>query len=460
MKSLWSGRFKSEMHPLLKCFSYSLAVDHELFHAEIEVNEAYARMLAKIKLIRVSESRAILRALKSIRKEWKNENVCLLSQQYEDVHTYIQQELERKIGKAGKKIHTGRSRNDLVITSTRVYLRGRVSDIEKQIQKTQKALVQLAKEAGDGIIPGLTHLKKAQPILMAHHLLAYVEMLEEDRSRFVDVQKRINVLPLGSAALAGSSLPLDRNFLAKALGFDSISANSLQATSDRGFMAEILSSLAILWMHLSRLSEDFILWNSEAFGLIELEDSIATGSSLMPQKKNPDLFELIRGRAGVIFGQLQAILTLQKGLPLAYHRDLQEDKPGLFDAFRKTQLALELLSVSLDHVHFNPKAMAAALQDDAIYATDVLEYLVRKEIPFSEAHEAVGKAVRYAQDHERSLRDLSLKEWKIFSKAFDEKVYELFDPAASISAKKTSGSTHPARVRKEIVTWTKKLNKQ
>ena len=457
MKSLWGGRFKSEMHPLLKEFSYSLLVDHELFEVELDVNAAYAKMLAKIRLISPQESKAIERGLAAIRKAWKPENVCSLSCDYEDIHTYIQQQLEKRIGPAAKKIHTGRSRNDLVVTSTRLYLMRKLEEIQGRIGQTQKSLVDLARKAGDAIIPGMTHLKKAQPILLAHHLLAYVEMMEEDRQRLKDSCRRMNVLPLGSGALAGSSLALDREFLARQLGFKKISSNSLQVTSDRAFIVEALSGLAILWMHLSRLSEDFILWNSEAFHYVELEDAFATGSSLMPQKKNPDIFELLRGRAGGIFGSLQALLVLQKGLPLAYNRDLQEDKPALFDALRKTDLALALLTETLQHVSFHPAAMSKALEDDGIYATDLLEYLVRKKVPFSEAHEAVGKAVWKAQETGRSLSEISLQEWKNFSKKFENDIYDLFDPKVSVNAKKTSGSTHPAKVKKAIKGWEKKL---
>ncbi|MSR77875.1 MAG: argininosuccinate lyase [Candidatus Omnitrophica bacterium] len=458
-KALWGGRFKKGMHPLLKEFSYSLLVDHELLGAELEVSSVYARMLSKIGLITSKEAAQIMAGLEKIKKSWKPGDACRHFQEIEDIHTFIQQELEKNAGSAGKKIHTGRSRNDLVVTTTLIYTRGKLAQLETAIAAVQKSLVILAKKAGDLIIPGMTHLRKAQPILAAHHLLAYVEMLEGDRSRFQDAGKRMNVLPLGSAALAGSALPLDRKFLAKELGFDRISSNSLAATADRGWVAEILAGYSILWMHLSRLSEDMILWNNEAFGYIDLDDEFSTGSSLMPQKKNPDVFELLRGRAGVVFGQLQAILTLQKGLPLAYNRDLQEDKPGLFDAMRKTQIALAVLAPTLETITFNPKAMKKALEDDSIYSTDVLEYLIQKGIPFSTAHEIVGKIVRHAQDCGLGLKDMPLSDWKNFSSAFDKTVFHLLDPSASVSGKKTEGSTHPARVKREILKWERNLKK-
>ncbi len=456
-KKMWGGRFKKEMHPALKCFSYSLETDRKLFSAELRVNEAYAKMLAKIGILTVAESRKIIQALRVIGKSFTCEDLKACVCKYEDIHTLIQQELEKKAGAVAKKIHTGRSRNDLVVTSTRIYLREKVSEIWIGVKKLQKALVAVAEKAEGIILPGMTHLRKAQPVLLAHHLLAYVEMLDEDNARLADSMKRINVLPLGSAALAGSALPLDQKFLAKELGFSAIAPNSLAAVSDRGFLAEILGALSILWVHFSRLAEDFILWNNEAFGYVELDDAFATGSSLMPQKKNPDVFELVRGRAGVVFGQLQAILTVQKGLPLSYNRDLQEDKPGVFDAVKKTLTALELLALTVGSATWNKEAMAAAVQEDSLFATDILEYLVRRDVAFSEAHQLVGRIVRYAAEAEKNMSQLSIQEWKKFSPKFDADIHDLFDPKDSVRGKKTIGSTHPARVKQAIAVWKKTL---
>ena len=457
-KKLWGGRFKKEMHPALKCFSYSLETDKELFDAEIRVNEAYAKMLARMGLITVAESKTILRGLKSVGQILTGRDLAAYADQYEDIHTLIQMELEKKAGAVAKKIHTGRSRNDLVVTSTRLYLRDKVAVIWFMVKKLQKALVITAEKAGEIIIPGMTHLRRAQPVLLAHHLLAYVEMLDEDNARLADSMKRVNVLPLGSAALAGSALPLDQKFLAKELGFTKIAENSMAAVSDRGFLAEFLGVVSILWMHLSRLAEDFILWNSEAFGFMELDDAFATGSSLMPQKKNPDVFELVRGRSGVIFGYLQAMLTIQKGLPLSYNRDLQEDKPGVFDSIKKTTTALEILSLAISSVSWHKRAIARAVEDDSLFATDILEYLVRKKLAFSEAHQMVGKVVRYAAESGKKLRELSIQEWKKFSPKFGADIHELFDLKDSVWGKKTIGSTHPVRVKKEIAKWGKKLS--
>lgn len=456
-KGLWGGRFKKGMHPALKSFSYSLAVDGELFGAELQVNRAWAKMLAKTGIIPKSDAAKILRALDQTEKDFKGKTLCEFIKEYEDVHTLVQSWVEKKAGAVAKKIHTGRSRNDLVVTSTKVYLRGKIQQIDLGMRGLQKALVLLSVKAGDKIIAGMTHLRKAQPVLAAHHLLAYVEMIEEDRARLLDALKRMDVLPLGAAAIGGSALPIDQKFVAKELGFSRITSNSMAATSDRAFLAEILSALAILWMHLSRLSEDFILWNSEAFNYIELDDEFSTGSSLMPQKKNPDVFELVRGRAGVVFSYLQAILTVQKGLPLAYNRDLQEDKPSVFAAIHKTEMALDLLALTVKTVTFKSGPMAESVEDDTLYATDVLEYLVVKGMSFAEAHETVGKIVRHSQDTEKPIRDFTVQEWKVFSKLFDSKVYDLFDAKRSVEAKKTAGSTNPVRVRREIAKWQKQL---
>jgi argininosuccinate lyase len=456
-KQMWGGRFKKDMHPALKCFSYSLETDKELFDAEILVNSAYAKMLAKVGLITSSESKAILRGLKSVAQALKGQDLAAYADRYEDVHTLIQMELEKKAGAVAKKIHTGRSRNDLVITSTRIYLREKIAVIWYAVKKLQKALVSAAEKANGLMIPGMTHLRKAQPVLLAHHLLAHVEMLEEDNARLADSMKRMNILPLGSAALAGSALPIDQKFLAKELGFSGIAKNSMAAVSDRGSLAEFLSVLSILWAHLSRLSEDFILWNSEAFGYVELDDAFATGSSLMPQKKNPDVFELVRGRAGVIFGYLQAILTVQKGLPLSYNRDLQEDKPGVFDAVKKTATALELLALAVGSASWHKKALARSLDDDSLFATDILEYLVQKKVPFSEAHELVGRTVRHAIESEKRLRQWSVQEWQKFSPKFGADIHDLFCALESVKGKKTIGSTHPVRVKQAIAEWKKVL---
>ncbi len=457
MKKLWGGRFKKEIDARLKTFSYSLLTDQELLCAELSVNEAYVKMLARAGIVRPTEKKRLLAGLARIGKNWKPGDACRLHEKYEDIHTFLQQELERSVGPAAKKLHTGRSRNDLVVTSTRLYIRHRLEEVEARIAQVSQALVQSAARFERLVLPGLTHLKRAQPVLLAHHLLAYVEMFEEDRARLADARKRLNVLPLGSAALAGSALKLDREYLARKLGFDRIAGNSLAAVSDRAFLAEALAAISIHWIHLSRLAEDFILWNSESFGYVELDDAFATGSSLMPQKKNPDLFELIRGKSAIVLGELTGLLALQKGLPLAYNRDLQEDKPGVFRALRETCAALEALAPALESAVFRKEPMRAACEDDGLYATDLLEYLVKRNVPFSEAHTIIGQLVRDAQDRGVALRDLPLKDWKKHSRVFGPDIYSLFDPFVSVQGKQTPGSTHPAKVRAEIRKWKKYL---
>ncbi len=457
-KQLWGGRFEQGMHPALQEFSYSLATDSALFHSEIRVNRAWVKMLAKAKVVSASELKKLLKGLDKVAKEWNECQACCEYSDVEDVHSLIQILLEKVCGSVAKKLHTGRSRNDLVVTSTRIYLKDQVADLKAFITKLQKSLVGQADQNSNLIIPGLTHLRKAQPILLAHHLLAYVEMLEEDTERLNDVLKRLDVLPLGSAALGGSALPFDRKFLAKELGFSKIAANSMAATSDRAFLVELMSGISTVWMHLSRLAEDFVLWNSEFFGYVELDDRFSTGSSLMPQKKNPDVFELVRGKTGSIFGILQALLVVQKGLPLAYNRDLQEDKPGVFFALNETMLALEVLSLTIQTVRFQKQAAEKQLADDGLYATDLLEYLVRKGVLFTDAHHAVGKIVAYSVKAGKKIRDFSLSELQVFAPKADEDAFSLFHAEKSVSGKKTLGSTNPKLVGQQILYWKKKLN--
>lgn len=460
---LWGGRFKKDLDPVVKCFSYSLAVDGELLQAEIAVSQAHARMLARVGLISAAEGRRLVSALARIGKKFEvkdphQDPLARYRKNVEDIHTFIQLELAKRVGDLAKKIHTGRSRNDLVVTSTLVYLKRTLPVLDQKIAQFEKALVHLAEAAFKVVIPGLTHLRRAQPVLLSHHLLAYVGMLDRDRSRLRNALGRMDKLPLGAGALAGSGLPLDPHFVARQLGFKGVAENSLDAVSDRDFVVETLASLSILWMHLSRLAEDFILWNSEAFGFVTLDDSVATGSSLMPQKKNPDVFELVRGRAGVIFGHLLSSLTLLKGLPLAYNRDLQEDKPALFSAIHKTSLALETLAVTVDRCRISEKVRNWTAQDDFLYATDLLEYFVKKGVSFQTAHERVGRLVRYAAEREKNLGELSLQEFRKFLPGVDSGVYELLDPWSSVNRKKTPGSTHPREVKKCLRVWKKRLS--
>ena len=462
-KNLWGGRFKKELDPTVKCFTYSLYVDGELLQAEVRVNQAHAKMLGRVGLISRRESNRLVSHLGQIGRKFKVKDphrnpLAPYMKNIEDVHTFVQLELEKRVGDLAKKIHTGRSRNDLVVTCTLVYLKEKLPAIDDKIRAFQKVLVGFAEKAKTAVVPGLTHLKRAQPILLAHQILAYVGMLGRDRSRLRDALARMDKLPLGAAALAGSGLPLNPKGVAKELGFSGVIENSLDAVSDRDFAIETLAMLAILWVHLSRLAEDFILWSSEAFGFVTMDDSVATGSSLMPQKKNPDVFELVRGRSSVIIGHLTSLLTLLKGLPLTYNRDLQEDKPALFDAIHKTALVLETLQVTISRTRLAEGIRDWVEEDDFLYATDLLEYLVEKGVPFREAHESMGRLVRYALEARKKLGELSLKEFRRFSPKFEHGVYRLLNPRASVSRKKTPGSTHPQEVRKWLRFWKKRLS--
>lgn len=447
----------------MKCFTYSLYVDGELLQAEIRVNQAHAKMLGRVGLLTRRESARLVSALGRIARKFAVKDphknpLAPYMKNIEDVHTFVQLELEKKVGNLAKKIHTGRSRNDLVVTCTLVYLKEKLPSIDRKIQAFQKVLVRFAEQTETAVVPGLTHLRRAQPVLLAHQILAYVGMLGRDRARLTDALRRMDRLPLGAAALAGSGLALNPKLVAKELGFRGVIENSLDAVSDRDFVVETLAALAILWIHLSRLAEDFILWSSEAFGFVTLDDSVATGSSLMPQKKNPDVFELVRGRSGVIIGHLTSLLVLLKGLPLAYNRDLQEDKPALFDSIHKTELALEALQVTISRTHLAEGIRNWVEEDDFLYATDLLEYLVEKGVAFREAHEAMGRLVRYAVESGRKLGELSLGEFQRFSPKFERGAYQLLNPRASVSRKKTPGSTHPQEVKKWLRSWKKRLS--
>ncbi len=459
MKKLWGGRFRGELDAEAKKFSYSLAVDHELMSADILVSEAHVTMLRRVGLLTKNEAGRILNALKKIPAEFKKNTVERLAGRHEDVHSLIQSLLERKIGAAlAGKLHTGRSRNDLVATSTKIYIRETAVRTIAAFRRFQSALVSRAEKFRDVLIPGHTHLQRAQIVTAAHYFLAYVEMVERDKTRMTDAVDRMNECPLGSGALAGIGLPLDRDFVSRKLGFRKPAANSLDAVSDRDFIVEIISAVAVALMHLSRLAEDLIIWNSQEFGIVELDDRFSTGSSLMPHKKNPDMLELVRGRTGRAYGALISVLVTLKGLPLAYNRDMQEDKKPLFEALALINDSLDVLAGVVGTLEFNRKRCREASHDSFLFATDLLEYLVLKGVPFRDAHEKVGKAVRYATEHQMALNELPLAVYKKLSKSFEPDLFDLFDPRASVERKMTRGSTRPALVKTQINAWKKRLS--
>jgi argininosuccinate lyase len=404
-------------------------------------------MLAKQRIITKAEASKILRALEEIRKEMDQ---GVFDETCEDIHTLVEKELVDRIGPVGGKLHTGRSRNDQVALDVRLFVRDAVARLDGLIRDMQRAVVGLAEKNSAVIMPGYTHLQRAQPVLLAHHLLAYYEMLKRDRGRFAETLKRTNVLPLGSAALAGSTFDLDRKMVAGELGFDAISENSMDAVSDRDFVLDFLFASSVLMMHLSRLSEELVIWATKEFDFVFLPDAFCTGSSIMPQKKNPDLMELVRAKTGRVYGDLTALLTTMKGLPLTYNKDMQEDKEPLFDAADTAEQSLVLMTRLLKELSFNKERMREAADQGYLTATDLADYLVRKGVTFRQAHEIVGKIVLYALDHKKELRELALREMKGFSGHIEKDVYGWLDPLSCIDRRNLPGGTGSAVVKRAL----------
>jgi argininosuccinate lyase len=433
-KKLWGGRFEGKIDPGFAEFNNSYRFDRRLFEADVTASIAYCQALENAGVITVAEGTQIRDGLNAILKNGAAENHSA-----EDVHSFVEARLIELIGDVGRKLHTGRSRNDQVATDFRLWLRGSIDELDETIRDAQTALLDFAEANRDVVIPGYTHLQRAQPVLLAHWCLAYFEMLARDRERVSEVRRRVNVLPLGSAALAGTSFPIDREELATALGFEGLSRNSLDAVSDRDFCVEFLSASALIMVHLSRLAEDIILYATSEFGFFELGDAIATGSSLMPQKKNPDSMELVRGKAGRVLGDLMALLTTLKGLPLAYNKDMQEDKEAVFDAFDTVSASLRVTATVLRNLGVNKERATAAASSGYMNATELADYLVRKGMPFREAHEVVGKIVTQAIKLGRELEEMDLSE-------FGEDVYEALSLERTLAAKSQIGGTSRARV--------------
>ena len=453
---LWSGRFKEPLSEIALKFSSSVDLDKQLYQEDIAGSIAHAEMLGAVKIISLEESRRIRTALRAIAKEIDSGKLEL-SWEKEDVHMAIEQRLIQKIGPIGGKLHTGRSRNDQVALDERLHLRGAIREMQKLILQLQRVLLFKAEKYFDTIMPGYTHLQRAQPVFLSHHLLAYTSMFERDFERLTDCYKRLNKLPLGAAALAGTSFPIDRAMVARKLGFDGIVENSMDAVSDRDYLIEFISACSIVMTHLSRLAEEIVLWSSQEFAFAKTDDAYTTGSSIMPQKKNPDMAELVRGKAGRVYGDLMNILTIMKGLPLAYNRDMQEDKFPLLDAVATTRQCLFIFSHILVHTKFEKNRFEEELKNDFLTSTEIADYLVKKGTPFREAHAITGKAVAYAIEHKKSLSHLTLSELKHFSALLEEDVFDLLDPHKSIEHKKSAGSTSPQEVKKQIIHWTRVL---
>ncbi len=450
--AMWKGRFASETAELVRRFSESVSFDQRLFRHDIRASLAHARALRAADLLSPQELDSIETGLREIETEIA-EGRFSFHTGLEDLHMNIESALTERVGEAGARLHTARSRNDQISVDTRLYCREEIDRVSGRIRDFQQVILDVARREIDTILPGYTHLQRGQPVLLSHHLLAYVEMLERDRDRLAGCRIRLNVLPLGSGALAGSTILLDRAAIASDLGFDSVSSNSMDAVSDRDFVAEILFALALLGTHLSRLSEDIILWNTTEFGFIRLSDAYTTGSSLMPQKKNPDVAELTRGKTGRLYGNLVSVLTMLKGLPMTYNRDLQEDKEPLFDSFDTANLILEVFAGMLTEAAFDRERMQAAAADPLLLATDLAEALVRAGLPFRQAHEAVGRLTAHALAQGRSFREMPPSEFQEFSGFFDDDVLNTLDPRNSLAARDNPGSPAPQRVRAEIARW-------
>lgn len=445
----WSGRFIETTDKLVEEFNASISFDKRLYRHDIMGSIAHARMLARVGILAKKETDNIIAGLKAVEKEVETGKFKFTSD-LEDIHMAIEKRLIEKIGQTGGKLHTARSRNDQVALDVRLYLQDEIKEIQNLIRNLQKALVDVAKKNLDCIIPGYTHLQRAQPILFSHHLLAYYEMLKRDYERLADCRTRVNIMPLGAGALAGSPYPLDRDFVAKELGFSKPTDNSLDSVSDRDFCIEFCAASSILMMHLSRFSEELILWSSQEFGFIELSDAFSTGSSIMPQKKNPDVPELVRGKTGRVYGNLTALLTVMKGLPLAYNKDMQEDKEVLFDTIDTVKECLKVFSPMIKTMNVNKNRMLNATKIGFLTATDAADYLVKKGIPFRESHHIVGRIVAYCIKTSQSLEDLSMDEWKGFSKAFGKDIKNVISVEASVNSRKVKGGTAPETVKRRL----------
>jgi len=445
----WSGRFSKGADPAAEAFTASLAFDRRLWSYDLQGSVAWARALQRAKLITEAEHGALLKGLEAVRAELESGRFPFRTE-LEDIHMNVERRLIELAGPVGGKLHTGRSRNDQIALDERLYLRDVLGHLDAGIRETQEVLVTRAEEHLDAPMPGYTHLQRAQPVLLAHHLLAYVFMLQRDRQRFHDCRARVNVLPLGSGALAGAAFPIDREALAADLGFAAPSANSMDAVSDRDFILEFLAHAAILGMHGSRLAADLTLWATAEFGFVEFSDAFATGSSIMPQKKNPDVAELIRGKTGRLYGNLTAVLTTMKGLPLTYNSDMQEDKEPLFDTVDTLEAILRVLPPMLGSLTFRVERMREAAGAHYATATDLADYLVRKGLPFREAHDVVGKTVRYALSEGKELGALGLEEFRRFSPLIDKDVHAAITVEASLGARAALGGTAREAVKRQV----------
>ena len=450
MDKLWGGRFKKSINKEMEKFISSLSFDKKLVKYDLLGSIAHVQMLGKCKIITQVEKNKIIEGLTQILKEIEENKVKIITKEAEDVHSWVENKLKEKVGIVAGKLHIARSRNDQIALDERMYLKEVILKTQDLLKNLQKSFLLTAQENLGIMIPGYTHLQHAQPILFSHYLMAYFFMFERDKGRMKDLYKRIDVLPLGSVALAGTSFPIDREYVASQLGFKQIAENSLDAVSDRDFILEFLSASAILMMHLSRLGEELVLWSSQEFNFIELDDSFCTGSSIMPQKKNPDAAELIRGKTGRVYGNLINLLTVMKALPLAYNHDMQEDKEPLFDTVSTLEKSLLLMSKMIETMQINKEKMEKSIKDDFSTATELADRLVKKGLTFREAHKLVGKIILYCLENKKSFEDLVISELKSFHGDFKEEILEVLKPQSAIEAKDSYGGTSFQRVKESI----------
>lgn len=453
---MWKGRFKTETADLLKQYSESISFDWRLYAHDIAGSIAHSKALLEAGLIEAAEQKQIEDGLNQIREEIAA-GQFQFDPDLEDIHMNIEAVLTRRIGDAGAKLHTARSRNDQVALDLRLYLRDETRSIQELIRSLQSSLLALGTANPQVVIPGYTHLQRAQPVLFAHHLLAYVEMLERDYLRLADARTRMNVMPLGSGAIAGSTINLNRELIAKLLDFPAITQNSMDAVSDRDFACELLAAIALIGMHLSRLSEDLILWASSEFKFITISDAYTTGSSLMPQKKNPDVAELTRGKTGRLYGNLLSLLTTMKGLPMTYNRDMQEDKEPVFDSIDTIKAALSVCAAMMREISVNRACTDAAVSDPNLLATDLADYLVKHGVPFRKAHEVIGKAVGLCAERGCELVDLSLADYQALSPQFGPDVFEVLNVETSLKARTNPGAPSPENVAVQLKRWEERL---
>ena len=439
MAQLWGGRFTKETDQLVYNFNQSIGFDQKFFTQDVRGSRAHVRMLAKQGILTDEERDLILSGLDSIEKDVR-EGVLAISGEYEDIHSFVEAVLTERIGDAGKKLHTGRSRNDQVALDMRLYIRDEIDETKELLKELLHTICGIMKENTHTYMPGFTHLQKAQPVTLAHHMGAYFEMFRRDTERILSIRERMNECPLGSGALAGTTYALDREFTAGLLGFDRPCANSMDGVSDRDYVIEYVSALATIMMHLSRLSEEIIIWNSNEYRFIELDDTYATGSSIMPQKKNPDIAELIRGKTGRVYGALTTMLTVMKGIPLAYDKDMQEDKEMTFDAIDTTKGCIHLMSGMLRTAAFNKERMADSARGGYTNATDAADYLVKKGVPFRDAHSIIGRLVLTCIDKGIPMDDLALEDWKKECDVFEEDIYEAISLKTCVEQRKTTGA--------------------